>query len=126
MILWIAAANRDATRFSGPDRFDVHRTSTGRLAFGHGIHFCIGASLVRLEAKIAPDLTLDRILRHRSGHYRSDRILQLVDDDHREATAGARRLTSRSLNSCPENTGRPEIGEETQTNTAIAPVSVLA
>ncbi len=60
VIAWIAAANRDAARFPEPDRFDIHRTSTGHLAFGHGIHFCIGALLARLEAKIFLDILLER------------------------------------------------------------------
>jgi cytochrome P450 len=60
VIPWLAAANRDAARFPAPDRFDIHRTSTGHLAFGHGIHFCIAAPLARLEAKIVLDILLER------------------------------------------------------------------
>ena len=62
----LAAADRDPERFPEPDVLDLGRAATGHLALGHGIHFCIGAPLARLEGRIGferllaryPDLTL--------------------------------------------------------------------
>lgn len=58
--LLYASANRDADVFSEPDRFDVTRPPAQHLAFGLGIHFCLGASLARLELRIG----LETLLRH--------------------------------------------------------------
>ncbi|MGW6566345.1 cytochrome P450 family protein [Streptomyces sp. NPDC054975] len=58
-----AAAGRDATRFPEPDRFDIRREPRGHLAFGHGLHYCLGAPLARLEGAIAIRTLLERFPR---------------------------------------------------------------
>jgi cytochrome P450 len=59
-LVW-GAANRDEREFPDPDRFDVHRRFRRHLAFGQGLHFCLGANLARLEARVAFDELLARI-----------------------------------------------------------------
>jgi cytochrome P450 len=57
---WLASANRDPKKFPDPDHFDIHRDTAGFVTFGHGIHFCIGARLARLEARLALEILLSR------------------------------------------------------------------
>ncbi|GAC1410435.1 MAG: hypothetical protein NVSMB49_29130 [Ktedonobacteraceae bacterium] len=57
---WLGAANRDPQQFPHPETFDIHRTPNRHVAFGHGIHFCVGAPLSRLESKIALGMLLER------------------------------------------------------------------
>jgi cytochrome P450 len=67
VMIGLTAADRDTRRYADPDRFDVRRDTRGHLAFGHGVHYCLGAPLARLEARTAiralleraPGLTLD-------------------------------------------------------------------
>jgi cytochrome P450 len=68
VVVLLGSANRDERRFPEPDRFDVERDTRGHVAFGFGAHFCLGASLARLEAKAALDAfvpELPRLVRAR-------------------------------------------------------------
>ncbi len=58
--VWIASANRDELVFPDPDTYRPGRESNPHLGFGHGIHFCVGASLTRLETRVALRAVLDR------------------------------------------------------------------
>ncbi len=67
VLVALADADRDPARFADSHRFDIRRDARGHVAFGHGIHYCLGAPLARLEGRIAvrtllercPDLALD-------------------------------------------------------------------
>jgi len=54
------SANRDPAQFAGPDRVDLGRDTSGHVAFGHGIHYCLGAPLARMEAEVALGALLGR------------------------------------------------------------------
>jgi cytochrome P450 len=60
MLLITASGNRDERVFADPDRFDVRRTIDRHIAFGHGIHFCLGNALARLEGRVALEEVLTR------------------------------------------------------------------
>jgi len=55
VLMLFMAANRDDVVFADPDRFDIGRDPNPHLAFGFGNHFCLGAALARLEARIVLD-----------------------------------------------------------------------
>ena len=63
----IGGANRDPDRSPDPDRFDIGRDAGGHLSFGHGIHFCLGAPLARME--------LASVLRHVASRFSSLELL---------------------------------------------------
>jgi cytochrome P450 len=60
ILLLTGSGNRDERKFPEGDRFDIHRKIDHHLAFGYGIHFCLGAALARLEARVALDEVLKR------------------------------------------------------------------
>jgi len=60
VVAFIGAANRDPAKFEDPDEFRLHRPRSDTLAFGSGIHHCLGAGLARTEARIALNALLDR------------------------------------------------------------------
>jgi cytochrome P450 len=58
----LASANRDEKRYSNPDEFVLERQQAS-VSFGHGIHFCIGAQLARMEGRLALEALLTRLKR---------------------------------------------------------------
>lgn len=56
----LGAANHDPTQFDEPERFDIERSPNHHLGFGHGIHYCLGAPLARMETRIALDKLMQR------------------------------------------------------------------
>jgi len=59
----ISSANRDPAQFPDPDRLDLGRDTSGHVAFGHGVHHCLGAPLARMEAEVALGALLARFPR---------------------------------------------------------------
>ncbi len=59
--LWYPSANRDAEHFADPFVFDITRTPNDHVAFGAGLHFCVGAALARLETRVTLRTLLDRV-----------------------------------------------------------------
>ncbi|MCW6007347.1 cytochrome P450 [Micromonospora sp. CPCC 205371] len=63
VLLGVAAANHDPDRFTDPDRLDLTRADNAHLSLGHGIHYCLGAPLARLEGQIAIGSLISRFPR---------------------------------------------------------------
>jgi cytochrome P450 len=81
--LLLGSANHDPEQFSDPDHLDITRKNNKHIAFGHGIHYCLGAPLARLEAQVAIPLLLRR---------RPEIHLTVAEPERRE-TIGFRGLT---------------------------------
>ncbi len=86
--LLLASANRDERRWPNPDAFDVGRDTSDHVAFGFGVHFCLGAALARLEARVAleellaqlPDVAVERagLVRVHSGNVRGYAVVPIA------------------------------------------------
>jgi cytochrome P450 len=74
MLVYLASANRDPGRWNDPANFELARERDRHLAFGHGVHTCIGAPLARMEAKAAMDALVARFATIRLGADRGHRI----------------------------------------------------
>jgi cytochrome P450 len=63
LIIWIGSANHDESVFHDAERFDITRSfsNNAHLAFGYGIHFCLGSALASLEAEVVLKIILDRL-----------------------------------------------------------------
>jgi cytochrome P450 len=69
VLCWLGSANRDEALCAHPHVFDIARERTPHLAFGFGVHYCLGANLARLEAQVA----LESLLQHTRSFSRVDR-----------------------------------------------------
>jgi len=74
MLILIASANRDERVYPDPDRFDIERRIETLIAFGEGVHFCLGASLARLEMRVALEEFAQRFPRYAVDEARAVRV----------------------------------------------------
>jgi cytochrome P450 len=84
-LMW-GAANRDEREFAEPDEFQLERRATRHLAFGHGLHFCVGASLARLQAQEAIAALLPVLEEYRIDPEATERLPSLVFRGYRHLT----------------------------------------
>jgi cytochrome P450 len=78
VFLLIGSANRDERKFANPDRFDLSRDASEHLAFGFGTHFCLGAQLARLEARVGLEELFASCPPFTVEHHRVERISSVL------------------------------------------------
>ena len=84
VLVWEGSANRDGAVFADPDRFDIRRKPNPHMGFGHGVHYCLGANLARLELRVL----FEEIL----GRYCEVRLAQPVEWARSNRHTGIRHL----------------------------------
>ncbi|AFM19209.1 cytochrome P450 [Mycolicibacterium chubuense NBB4] len=84
VLVWEGSANRDAAVFDAPDRFDIRRKPNPHMGFGHGVHYCLGANLARLELRVIFEELLSR--------YSSVRLAEPVEWTRSNRHTGIRHL----------------------------------
>ena len=84
VLVWEGSANRDGAAFADPDRFDIRRKPNPHMGFGHGVHYCLGANLARLELRVL----FEEIL----GRYCEVRLAQPVEWARSNRHTGIRHL----------------------------------
>ena len=84
VVIWEGSANRDETVFDHADAFDIRRDPNPHVAFGHGIHFCLGASLARLEIRVLFEELLPR--------FRQVHVVEPVEYTRSNRHTGIRKL----------------------------------
>jgi cytochrome P450 len=84
VVIWEGSANRDDAAFDRPERFDVTRNPNPHLGFGHGVHFCLGAGLARLEMLVMFEELLSQ--------FANVRVVEPVEWTRSNRHTGIRRL----------------------------------
>ena len=121
--LLTGSAGRDEREYAEPDRFDVARTFDRHVTFGYGVHFCLGASLARLEAAVVIEETLDRFPEWHVDerevelvrHFDRPRAVPRTDPLLSDARVRSSRATTGAAEATPRSRVRPFRRDELKT-----------